>query len=107
MTDVRLIFSEGRAIRGFEISGHAGAGEEGYDLVCAAISFLAVTCANALETVAMTRPEVTQHEGYLKAVLKESQLNPEASVILRLFRQGVLDLQGSYPDNVRLIHQVQ
>ncbi len=107
MTDVRLIFSKDSAICGFEISGHAGAGEEGNDLVCAAVSFLAITCANALETVAKTRPDVAQHEGYLKAVLQESQLGPEASVILRLFRQGVLDLQESYPDNVRLIHQVQ
>lgn len=107
MTSVRLIYSKNRAICGFEISGHAGAGVEGNDLVCAAISFLAVTCANALETVAMTQPDVTQSEGYLKAVLKESQLGQEAAVILGTFHQGALDLQESYPDNVRLIHQVQ
>jgi len=107
LTSVRLIYSKGRALCGYEVSGHAGAGEEGNDLVCAAISFLAVTCANALETVAMTKPFVTQSEGYLKAILMEGQISPEAMAILKTFHQGALDLQDSYPDNIRLIHQVQ
>jgi uncharacterized protein YsxB (DUF464 family) len=60
-----------------------------------------------MESVAMTKPEVTQSEGYLKVVLMEGKITPEAMAILKTFHQGALDLQESYPENIRLIHQVQ
>ena len=102
-----MLCSDGPQMRGFMVSGHAGAGEHGNDLVCAAISFLATTCANALESVAGAGPEVEQADGYLKVWLPAARMNAEASVILRTFRQGAMDLRQTYPQNIRLVSRAQ
>jgi uncharacterized protein YsxB (DUF464 family) len=101
MTTIHLLGTKALP-SGYEVSGHSGAGTEGNDIVCAAISFLAITCANALESVAGLKPQVTQKEAYLKVFLSQGQSNHESSVILRTFRQGAEDLQQTYPQYVRL-----
>ena len=46
-TEIRL--DHRGALRGFSVSGHAGAGAKGEDLVCAAVSFLFRTAARVLQ----------------------------------------------------------
>ena len=104
MTEIRLLYA-GNILQGYQVSGHTGAGSEGNDLVCAAVSFLATTCANALESVAGAKPQVRQGEGHLAVVLPESNLTHEAIVILETFRQGARDLEDAYPRNIRLYEQ--
>ncbi len=41
--------SDGEYI-GFETSGHAGYADEGYDIICAAVSALTVNAVNSVET---------------------------------------------------------
>ena len=105
MTTIRLMYTKDQELCGFDMTGHAGSAPYGQDLVCAAVSFLATTCVNALETVAMVKPGVTQTDGRLTAVLETGALNHDADVIISVFRQGARDLQAAYPDNVRLIEQ--
>ena len=105
MTTIRLLYNADGCKNGFDVSGHTGAGTQGNDLVCAAVSFLATTCANALESVAEVRPQVDQADGKLTVILKESELSPKALVILDTFHQGAKDLIDAYPKNVRLIDQ--
>ena len=52
MIRVTLFKSPGGNITGFSCKGHAGYAEEGSDIVCAAVSALSITCANALQSVA-------------------------------------------------------
>ncbi|MGI6726250.1 MAG: ribosomal-processing cysteine protease Prp [Christensenellales bacterium] len=103
MTYIRLLGRQGTC-QGFEVSGHTGAGNEGNDLVCAAISFLATTCVNALETVADTKPGLTLAEGYLKAVLSGLP-NDRAITILKTFSQGAMDLAQTYPGHVTFLDE--
>lgn len=100
MTVIRMLGTR-EHYTGFEVSGHADAGEKGYDIVCAAISFLATTCANALESVANVKLTATQEDGYLKA--NAAQTNERTQTILRTFYQGAQDLSQTYPQHVRLI----
>jgi uncharacterized protein YsxB (DUF464 family) len=104
MTEIRLLYTAS-ILQGYQVSGHAGAGTEGNDLVCAAVSFLAITCANALETVAGARPQVNQGKGYLEVLLSEGNVPHDAIVILETFRQGARDLEDAYPRNIRLYEQ--
>ncbi|NLX82670.1 MAG: ribosomal-processing cysteine protease Prp [Clostridiales bacterium] len=100
MTVIRMLGERG-CYTGFEVSGHADAGDKGYDIVCAAISFLATTCANALESVANVQVEAILQDGYLKA--EAAQANDTTQIILRTFYQGANDLSQTYPKHVRLI----
>ena len=104
MTTIRLLGRQGIQL-GFEISGHTGAGSEGNDLVCAAVSFLATTCVNALESVAKAPCRVLQDEAYLRADIPENDLNLEAVTILKTFRQGAMDLRQAYPRYMKLIDE--
>lgn len=90
----------------FEISGHSGYADEGSDIVCSAVSVLAITCVNSLESVCGIHPAVTGGEdGYLKArlpsAMTESQRH-DAQVLLCALRQGLQDLVKSYPKFVQL-----
>lgn len=102
MTVIRMLSQHG-TITGFEVKGHAGAGTEGNDLVCAAISFLATTCANALEEVAGKTPAIKQGEAYLRAELPMKDVSASAAVVLQTFYRGARDLLEAYPRHVSLI----
>ena len=104
MTEIRLLYADDR-LRGFQISGHAGAGTQGNDLVCAAVSFLATTCANALESVAGVKPDIRQREAFLHVEVKKEALSAQAASILATFLQGARDLAETYPKHVKLIDE--
>lgn len=103
MSDIFILTAADGQCCGYEILGHAGFAKAGQDIVCAALSFLSITCANALESVAGIVPGITQAEGRLQVVVPPSKSNHDARVIFRLFCQGARDLQQSYPDHVRVI----
>lgn len=97
MIRVTLFKSARGDITGFRCKGHAGYAEEGSDIVCAAVSVLSITCANALESVAGVAPEIMEEDGFLTAQLREDQLTHDAQVILKTFEQGIRDMAASYP----------
>ncbi len=52
MTVIRIFVDGNDDVLGFRVSGHAGAGTEGNDVVCAAISAVAYTILGSLEQLA-------------------------------------------------------
>jgi len=92
---------KGGLIAGFECKGHAGFAEAGQDIVCAAVSTLTTTCANALETVAGVKPTVTSRSGSMRLSLPAGA-GPDAQVILKSMRQGLCDLKEAYPDHLQI-----
>ena len=100
MTTVLLYRLPGDVITGYRISGHTGFAPSGQDIVCSAVSFLSITCANALETVAGLTPTVLEQDGLLEVRL--TQGNDRANTIFRVFEQGMKDLEAAYPKHIRL-----
>ena len=101
MTTVTLLSSEGM-LTGFMCKGHSGFARAGKDIVCAAVSVLSTTCANALESVAGIEPEIEVDDGYMKVTLPQGCDNHDALVILRTFEQGMRDIQASYPKYIQI-----
>lgn len=101
MSTVVLYRAPDGQVTGFEVSGHTGYAQAGQDIVCAALSFLAVTCANALESTAKLKPSVSQRDGLLR--VRVDKVNDEARIIFAVFSQGISDLQESYPQHVKLL----
>ena len=87
--------SQGECITGFDVKGHAGYAEAGQDIVCAAVSVLTITCANALETVAGVKPTVKTSDGCMRLTLPKDS-GHDAQVILQTLRQGLRDLAEQY-----------
>jgi len=100
MTKVTLFYDAQGRISGFQCKGHAGYAEAGSDIVCAAVSALAITCANALESVAGVTPETQEKDGVLTVRLQPQHVTHDAQVILRTFEQGISDIAASYPKHI-------
>ncbi len=83
--------------------GHANFASHGEDIVCAGISALTQTCANALESVAHVAPKVKVGEGILSVKLPDDCHNHDAQVLFKALHQGLKDIQQSYPKHIRII----
>lgn len=105
MTTVTFL-RDARGLCGIRVSGHAGYAPAGEDIVCAAASVLITTCANALESVAGIRPDVSQKPVMIQVSLPDG-LSPadehDARVILRTAEQGFLDIAAQYPSYLQII----
>lgn len=106
MSRITLLATPSGRPCGYRVEGHTGFAPSGQDIVCAALSFLSITCANALETVAGTTPEnqVDEKTGLLQVRLKEEQLSPASDIILKVFHQGITDLQEAYPRYITVLN---
>ena len=90
-------------ITAFQITGHADAGPYGQDIVCAAVSALSISVINGLDKLVQAHPVIdsdNDNGGYLKVTgLKADH---DSQLLLRTLRDGLLDIQESYPDNIEV-----
>ena len=100
MTKAKFLFSED-VIVSFELSGHSGAGEEGTDIVCSAISSAIYMAANTIIEIMKLNPETVVRDGYLKI-----QMNSEDARKSKVITDGLYlhlsELQNQYPNNLKL-----
>ena len=99
--------AEGR-ITGFEIRGHAGFAPEGQDIVCAGVSMVAQTAVIGLIRHLSTRPRFEKERGCLICSLPSGLPGSDmekAQVILTTLEEGLVALEASYPEYVRVVRQ--
>jgi uncharacterized protein YsxB (DUF464 family) len=105
MTKVK-VFREGGNIRGFDIHGHAGAGNGGeYDMVCAAISGIAYTALGALDEMCGIHA-YHEADGHLKMMLPpltDDTVRNKANIILEAMEIGFKQIEAQYPRYIRTL----
>ena len=86
---------------GFYVSGHAGYADSGSDIVCSAVSALAITVVNSVERFCEEAFHVDsdQKNGDMKFLFDE-QPGHDALLIMGLFETGITDISESYSDFV-------
>lgn len=91
---------------GFLLKGHADSGEFGYDIVCAAVSVLAINTVNSLEQLAFVTPQVVSDDdngGYLKVSLEKNEAKkPAVQLLLKSFRLGIQSIIDNYRDYITI-----
>ncbi len=100
-----MIFRSNHEVIGYEIKGHSGFAEAGQDIVCAAVSVLAQTGANALEKLVGVEPEIQLEDGYLQVMLPKNLQESEreqAKTIFETILVGLEDVVEAYPRYVKL-----
>ena len=106
MTRCTLYLDAASRITGFSIKGHSGYAEEGSDIVCAAVSALALTTDHALcQLVGISPIEHGGEDGFLEVLLPEKmsdQQMHDAQVLLSALHIGLENIAQAYPDYVRL-----
>lgn len=97
MTTITIFTDRNKDCVGFEMKGHAGYDRSGSDIVCAAISMLAVNTHNSLE-VLLHEPfahEEDEELGYMYLMLMEHP-STEAKLLLNSMVLGLKELEKQY-----------
>ena len=96
-------------IRGLIVSGHAGFGKKGEDIVCAGVSSLTYTLLNSMELLLniYAKPEVK--EGYVNFKLPyeiEDNKFEKSQLILKTIVLGFENMRDSYGSFIELVKEV-
>lgn len=108
MTKVVFYQSDKGEILGFEASGHAGYGEYGSDIVCAAISALTQATAGGLSEVvkAPVKTKTDEDTGYLSCLIDsgcDDETLSKAQILLVTMKMALTEISRDYPGTIRII----
>lgn len=98
---IRAIFryADGAA-QGFSLSGHAGAGTSGNDIVCAAVSSAAYMAANTLTEICGAHATIAEDDGQLSLTVTEK--DARIQTVLDGFLLHMNGLQEQYPQRIQV-----
>jgi uncharacterized protein YsxB (DUF464 family) len=102
MIRVRIERDSMGRIRGFEATGHAGAGPRGKDIVCAAVSVLTDSVFLGLDRHLHREMEWSADSGDISIRLKEAP-DDLTEAILATMVLGLTEIQKIYPDRLRIL----
>ncbi|MCI7812919.1 MAG: ribosomal-processing cysteine protease Prp [Lachnospiraceae bacterium] len=80
---------------GFISEGHAEYAEEGYDIICAAVSVLTVNTINSIEAFTADHFAVRQGDGLVELIL-EGTVSKETALLMDSMVLGLQDIQKTY-----------
>ena len=100
MTTAKFLFSDDTVIS-FEVSGHSGAGENGSDIVCSAVSSAIYMTANTIIEIMKLNPEAEVRDGYFKFTMNVNDARKSKTITDGLYLH-LSELQGQYPNNLKL-----
>ena len=109
MINVCIYKNESGDICGFDMRGHSGFAEEGSDIVCAAVSILAINTFNSIDSFLDEKMvhEVNENDGgFLKVYfprIQEGGKNAELNLILRVLEKGLSDMEAGYGDFIKVV----
>ncbi|MBO5896750.1 MAG: ribosomal-processing cysteine protease Prp [Clostridia bacterium] len=87
---------------GFQISGHAGYGISGEDIVCASVSSAAYMVANTITEVMGVAADITVNEsGSMALKVPEANAHTTKDILLG-FELHISELSKQYPKNVTI-----
>ncbi|MDO4343487.1 MAG: ribosomal-processing cysteine protease Prp [Eubacteriales bacterium] len=89
------VYKKSGQYQGFECVGHAGYAEDGYDIICAAVSALTVNAANSIETFTRDPITCTSGDGLVKVSLTE-RVSEKTKLLLDSMIFGLQNIQKSY-----------
>jgi hypothetical protein len=92
-----LVKKQNKRISGFHIEGHSGYANRGEDIVCAAVSALAINCVNSIEEFAADdfQIETDDARGMIDFVIPE-EVSEQAELLLKSFVLGVGKISETY-----------
>ncbi|WP_026528860.1 ribosomal-processing cysteine protease Prp [Butyrivibrio sp. VCD2006] len=97
MTNIIIRKNSDGEYMGFRLEGHAGSGEYGKDIVCAAISMLTINTVNSLEkfTDDIFACDADPERGYIE-VTSENGFSDAGDLLLKSFELGITGVYKQY-----------
>ena len=103
MITVTMHFDQYQRYSGYDISGHGDyrGDQDTYDLVCAAVSAITLTCALGLRDVVGIDGIYESKSGYMNVDIGEKS-SYEAELLMKTMLQGLKQIREQYPDTLYL-----
>ncbi len=95
------IYKHSNQYKGFRCEGHAGYADEGYDIVCAAVSVLTVNTVNSIETFTEDAFSGEEKDGFISCMLTES-VSHETTLLMDSMVLGLTSIQENYDNYMQL-----
>lgn len=109
MIRIRIFKNKEEEIAGFTLSGHAEYAEEGADIVCSAVSVLALNTINAIELFTEEPFQVEADEksgGYLSYRLTSADgFGADAQLLLKTMLHGFKDIEKEYKPYITILEK--
>ena len=105
MTEI-CVYRKGKNIVKYTLSGHTGYAQQGEDIVCAAVSAVAMTTLNGLTDVAEIPVGYEMAEGSLECILPEALTNAQrhdADVLLHTMLLSLKNLEEQYGEYITIM----
>lgn len=105
MITVTMYLGAGGFCKGFTIKGHADSyvGDSQYDLVCAAVSAVTLTCALGLRNILGKQGTYDSENGFMNVNIAD-KADEQSELLVKTMLQGLKMIQGKYPDTIKLIN---
>ena len=93
---IKVVFTKSNGkYTGFTSRGHAGYAEEGQDIVCAAVSSLVITTANALDAYTDDRFVLETDDGFVHWEF-QNEISERGTLLMDTLALGLTEIQNSY-----------
>jgi uncharacterized protein YsxB (DUF464 family) len=103
MINVVIYRNEKDGYAGFCVTGHAGFAENGYDIVCSAVSMLVINTVNSIESLTNAKSSIKSDD---KKGLIELKLitddNKDAELLIKSLVLGLESVKEQYTNNIRI-----
>lgn len=92
-------------ILGFSVEGHAGFAPHGQDIVCAAVSALALTAVLSLKKLLNLKLDFKNSDGLLVCRLPEmdNDVRSKAEIIVNTMLIGIRETKKNYPEYIEIV----
>jgi uncharacterized protein YsxB (DUF464 family) len=107
MINISIVRDKTGFIWEFTVKGHAGFGEYGSDIVCAAVSAIAYTALGALDELTGIR-NYTERDGYIKCSIPSDtpeDARSKARIILEAMTIGFKQIENEYGKYVSVMNE--
>ncbi len=104
MIEATLYLNQDDKYIGFDISGHAGYKRAGKDIICAAVSTLAITICNSIETFTdLMFEQELDPKGSLHFMIT-SDTDEQSQLLLSTLALGLTELKNEYGEKYLQVH---
>ena len=97
MIQVNILRDRNEVVKGIDINGHAGYAEYGQDIICSAVSVLALNMANSVEQFTDDHFEgsVSEDGGQFSFLFPDS-MSPESQLLMKSLILGLTNIRDEY-----------
>ncbi len=106
----KIVFSKNKQgnFYGFVAKGHAGGGEAGFDIYCAAISAITQTAVIGLTEVCKVKVDIKMKDGFLSAFISSEDAKKEnCRTVFKTLNLGLESFKSENPKYIQIFEEVQ